>query len=85
MIFGTAATGMPNLGDPEAMGRLLISSCASFDSPPASKNSPVMSVTSPERSRMLLSESIMPGFSCPGSPKRTIFIFSPLVALYFKL
>ena len=40
--------------------------------------SPAMSGTTPERSRMRPSLSIMPGFSLPGAPKRTSFMRSVL-------
>ena len=45
-----------------------------FARPPEASISPSMSFTMRDRSRILPSSPMMPGFSRPGAPKRTSFI-----------
>src|SRR3954454_16028842 len=58
-------------------GSLEMSAFLIFASPRGESVSPAMSGTTFDRSRILPWPSMMPGFSRPGAPKRTSFMFPP--------
>src|SRR3974390_1927286 len=75
MKFCTRPMHGPTRGRPGAGLRRERLAFLIFVKPPEASISPSMSFTMRERSRILPSSPIMPGFSFPGAPYRTSFIF----------
>src|SRR5687767_13774403 len=75
MNFPTPATHGPIRGVPSTFGSVPGSSCRSRASDSGSSTSPPTSAMTPERSRIVPLPSSMPGFSCPGAPYLSSFIF----------